>query len=381
MIVILYPQFHGIGGIARYLDAFLSNLPVGAPPVMLVTGEPPSPAWQRRGVECISIPVPKGRLGLAIWSWRARRLVTALDRERGVSVVNLHVPPLIPGLLLPRNVPVVLTAHTTYLGLSGRYEDNRHFKSPWNPLALILKMWMERAIIARADTVVTLTEQGRLELARYGRTERVEIVPNGVDLARFTPADPPCPKDIDVIFCGRIERRKGSRPMVEVCRRLVAVKPDIRIAIVGYGDDESHVWKSLAALSDNILLTGKVCFSDMVSYYRRSRLYASASYYEGLPGTCLEAMAMCLPAVVWDRDFYRGLVVPGVTGRVVTTNAVDDMADELLRLLRQPEVVEQMGANARAVVRDHYDWRALASRLIDVQVSTSRSAQWQEALT
>lgn len=381
MIVILYPQFHGVGGIARYIDAFLANLPSDAPPVVLITGELPAPGWKRRGVEVVTIPVPANRPGLLLWSWKACRRVVELHRERTVSVVNLHMPPLIPGLFLPPGLPLVLTVHTTYLGMSGRYEGNRHFRSPWNPLSLGLKMMLERAAIAQADTVITLTEQGCRELARYGRRSCVAAIPNGVDLAEFSLPGPAVEKDIDVIFCGRIERRKGSRPMVDVCRRLVAANPGIRIAIVGYGDDEAHVWKALAPYADNVLLTGKVSFGDMVSYYRRSRLYASTSYYEGLPGTCLEAMAMHLPAVVWDRDFYRDLVVSGVNGRVVPTNETQAMADEIGRLLRQPSLIESMGDAARGIVRERYDWRRLAARLIDVYAQTARPAPLEEATT
>ncbi|MEY8876772.1 MAG: glycosyltransferase family 4 protein, partial [Leptothrix sp. (in: b-proteobacteria)] len=301
MIVILYPQFHAVGGIARYLDAFLANLPPRAPTVVLVTGDSPPagmPSPSYTGVELIQLPVPRGRFGLLQWSWRAQQCVAALQRRRLIGAINLHLPPLIPalllGLFLSRDVPLVLTAHTTYLGMSGRFDANRHFKSPWQPLSLWLKLQMEHVIFARADRVITLTEQGRRELARYGRTQHISVVPNGVDLAQFKP-DATVEPDIDVIFSGRIEKRKGSRPLAALCRQLVAAYPQIRIAIVGYGDDEAHVRHELADLNDNVLLTGKVSFGAMVSHYQRSRVYASTSYYEGLPGTCLEAMAMGLP--------------------------------------------------------------------------------------
>ena len=39
MIAIVYPQFYGVGGIARYLDSFLSNLPADHPPIYLITGD------------------------------------------------------------------------------------------------------------------------------------------------------------------------------------------------------------------------------------------------------------------------------------------------------------------------------------------------------
>lgn len=369
MIVILYPQFYAVGGIARYLDAFLSNLPAGAPEVVLVTGdEVPAPKTYK-GVSFVHIPVSRSRLGLLLWSWKARQCVAAMHRQRPITALNLHMPPLIPGLFVSSDIPVVLTAHTTYMGMSGRFDGNRNFRSPWNALSLWLKIRMEHHVFARADTVITLTEQGRQELALYGRAQRIAVVPNGVDLAEFKPDDT-VEKDIDVIFSGRIEKRKGSRPMVEVCRRLVAEHPGIRIAIVGYGDDEAHVWRGLADLADNVLLTGKVSFGDMVSYYQRSKVYVSTSYYEGLPGTCLEAMAMGLPAVVWDLLFYRGLVVRGVTGLLEPANDHQAMTRAVSLLLSDANLARTMGQNGRAIVRDHYDWRRLAKQLLDVHERT-----------
>lgn len=381
MIVVFYPQYHGVGGIARYLESFLANLPKGAPPVVLVTGgdaragagpAAPGGVGTEPQIETIHLPAPDNRWGLALWGWRARHCLATLERQRGpITAVNLHIPPLIPGLLLAARFPVVLTAHTTYVGMSGRFEGNRHFRSPWNALSLWLKTAMERHLIARARQVITLTEQGRQELALYGRHEGVHVIPNGVDTAVFTPAPAAAPgaqaaKDIDVLFCGRIEKRKGSRPMVEVCRRLVAAHPGIRIAIVGYGDDEAHVRGQLGVFPAQVQLTGKVPPEQMVGYYRRSRVYASTSYYEGLPGTCLEAMACGVPAVVWDRAFYRGLVVEGLTGRVVPTNDGAAMADAVAALLHAPEAAATLGRQARDLVRERYDWRRLAQQVLEV---------------
>jgi len=363
VIVILYPQFHAVGGIARYLDAFLANLPADAPEVVLVTGDDVGSTKTYRGVRFVHIPVLRSRLGLLLWSWRARRLVAALDRRQGVAALHLHIPPLIPGLFAGMDIPLVLTAHTTYLGMSGRFDGNRNFQSPWNALSLWLKIRIEHLIFARADTVITLTEQGRRELTLYGRTEGVVVIPNGVHLAEFTP-DAAVEKNIDVIFSGRIERRKGSRPLVDVCRRLVADHPLIRIAVVGYGDDEAHVWRELADLSDNVLLTGKVSFGEMVSYYQRSAVYASTSYYEGLPGTCLEAMAMGLPVVAWDLLFYRALVIKGVTGLVEEVNDIAAMTRAIARLLEDKALARTMGQAGRAIVHDRYDWRRLAAQVL-----------------
>lgn len=365
MIAIVYPQFYGVGGIARYLDSFLSNLPPGHATVYVLTNDEHRVPRDYPGVELVHIASRSGRFNLIKWGLQARKVLLQLHAAKKIEWVNLHFPPLIPGLFLPRSIPVVLTAHTTYLGMSGRFYDVKHFDSQWSNLSLAIKSWMERRIFALSSKVITLTEQGRQEVLAYGFKGPVAVVPNGADVRLFTP-DPGVKKEFDLLFCGRIEFRKGSRAMVELCRRLIAAKPDIRIAIVGYGDDDVWVGQELAPFSVNVLLTGKVPFEEMIGFYNRSCVYASTSYYEGLPGTCLEAMAMQLPAVVWDFLFYRGLVEEGRTGFLAAPNDFDAMAAKILNLLTQPELAAELGRNGRALLETSYSWTRLSHDVLNV---------------
>lgn len=365
MIAIVYPQFFQVSGIARYVESFLANLPAQTPRIVLITIDEPGHRPIDPRVEVMRIPNPTHRLGLLTWSLRVRRLLAQWRREGELECINLHTPPMIPALLIGGG-PLVWTAHTTYWGMSGKFEGNRNFDNPWNPLGLWFKIQIEKLLLARAQRVIGLTEQGRQELACYGDVGKVSIVPNGVDISRFDIAGDAPPKDIDVIFAGRIEKRKGSRPMVEVCKRLVAARPGIRIAIVGYGDDDAYVNAELSRLPDNVILAGKVPFDQMVSYYRRSRVYAATSYYEGLPGTCLEAMAVGLPAVTWDLLFYSDLVVEGRTGSLAAPNDLDGMTSAVVALLDDPKRATELGANGRELVRHRYDWRRLSREVLDV---------------
>ena len=128
----------------------------------------------------------------------------------------------------------------------------------------------------------------------------------------------------------------------------------------------AQVREALAPLARNILFTGRIPFGEMASLYQRSRLYASTSFHEGLPGTCLEAMAVGLPAVVWDRLFYRGLVIDGSTGRLAPVNEHDQLVAAILHLLDNPQAALAMGQRARSLVRSRYDWRQLSGQLLEV---------------
>jgi glycosyltransferase involved in cell wall biosynthesis len=365
MIAIVYPQFYGVGGIARYLDSFLKNLPENHPHIYIITGDEHQSARAYQGVTLIHIPFKSNRLALFFWTLKAQSVLNHLYQERKIHGYNLHIPPLITGLLLSKQIPLVLTAHTTYLGMSGQFYERPYFKSQWSQLEIICKRWLEQRIFSKAQAIITLTEQGYQELQKYDVDCPIEVIPNGVDVKDFELAVP-LEKTIDVLFCGRIEKRKGSRAMVEVCHALIALQPNIRICIVGYGDDDDWVNQALQPYAQNVQFTGKVNFSDMKAYYSKSRLYASTSYYEGLPGTCLEAMAMGLPVVVWDFMFYHGLVLPNQTGVLVRPNQVNQMAQSILDVLEKKKASPEYLNQTRAHVEQDYDWKKISKKITDV---------------
>lgn len=365
MIAIVYPQFYGVGGIARYLDSFLSNLPENSPKIYVITGDEHRVERRYDNVEIIHIPFTISRFNLFIWGWDARQIVMRLFTEGKIKAINLHFPPMIPGLLLPKHIPIFLTVHSTYLGMSGKFYPQKYYTSEIGWLPLSIKMWMESRLYKNCKGAITLTEFGRQQMLTYGFDKPITIIPNGVDLNQFR-ATSESAKDIDVIFSGRIELLKGSKKMVEVCKQLIANKPDILIYLVGYGDEESWVRDQLAPYSKNIVMTGKVPFSDMMAYYNRSKLYVSTSYYEGLPGTCLEATAMGLPTIAWDFLFYRGLVMPDKTGYLIAPNDSAAMAQKIVAVLNDVQTLSRLSANTRAHVEEHYNWADLSQQILQV---------------
>lgn len=365
MIAIVYPQFYGVGGIARYLDSFLSNLPKNSPTIYLITGDEHRIERHYENVEIIHIPFTISRFNLFIWGWKARHVLMRLFAEGKIKVINLHFPPMIPGLFLPKHIPIFLTVHSTYLGMSGKFYPEKYYTSEIGWLPLNIKMWMESRLYKNCKGAITLTEFGRQQMLTYGFDKPITIIPNGADLNQFR-ATSESIKDIDVIFSGRIELLKGSKKMVEVCKQLIANKSDILIFIVGYGDEESWVREQLEPYSRNIMMTGKVPFSDMKALYNRSKLYVSTSYYEGLPGTCLEATAMGLPTIAWDFLFYHGLVLPDKTGYLIAPNDSAAMAQKIVAVLNDQQTYNRLVANTRPHAEAHYNWVNLSKKILQV---------------
>ena len=364
MIAIVYPQFYGVGGIARYLDSFLANLPDNHPTIHVITGDENRLDKHFKNVQFIHLPFSANRFNLIFWSLKARKILNQLYAQQKIQCINLHIPPLISGLFMPNRIPLILTAHTTYRGMSGRFYSTKFYTSQWCATEINFKLWVEQRLFSQASKVICLTEQGKQEFHTYDVKRPVVVIPNGVDTDLFQ-INHTAVKDIDILFCGRIEHRKGSRSMVEACIALMQKKNDIKILIVGYGDDDFWVSAQLSAYTSNITLTGKVSFTEMQQFYARSRLYVSTSYYEGLPGTCLEAMAMGVPVIVWNFLFYKDLIEHGKTGFLIEPNNIEKLVTEAVRVLNDAPTRLQVATNARAHAENKYNWKNLSSEIFN----------------
>ena len=81
MIVVVYPQLSGVGGISRYIESWLTNISPDAEKVLVIHGGGAVRLKSRPGVELLHVPMPEGRLGLAIWTHRVRQVLKKLQRQ------------------------------------------------------------------------------------------------------------------------------------------------------------------------------------------------------------------------------------------------------------------------------------------------------------
>ena len=371
-ILIQYPHYGGVGGISRYLESFLENIPHNKQlEITLLTNENENAPKFKHKINILRVPLNKNRLSLIRWSLVCKRIVHKLYANNKIDLVNLHIPPLIPGLATTK-APYIVTAHSTYFGMSGKLANKQYYKKQHSNLEKFIRFKIEKLIFTNAVKIICLTPRVKEELKAYGiKADKIEICPNGVDCAFFNTKG--IKKDIDLLFIGRLEAIKGSKSLIHLCKLLVKNKSDIKICIVGYGDDFDIIKETLQeeVKRGNILLTGKVSFSDTLQYYDRSKIYVSTSYYEGLPSTCLEAMSMELPVIVWNMQFYSGLVENGKSGFTIPVDNYSLMKEKILLLLNTERTRKNMGKYGRQKVFKEYSWHNLAPKLLNIMTQLS----------
>jgi glycosyltransferase involved in cell wall biosynthesis len=140
--------------------------------------------------------------------------------------------------------------------------------------------------------------------------ERVHVVPNGVDLERFTPAGPELELDapgVRLLFVGGLIRRKGPDALLEAYRSAFAGRDDVTLVIKDFGgggvyagtDREGlRAYAAAGELPRVVLLEDELSGEEMAALYRACDVLVHPYRGEGFAMPVLEAMACGLPVVV-----------------------------------------------------------------------------------
>lgn len=231
--------------------------------------------------------------------------------------------------------------------------------------------WLFDYAIGNASLLAAQTEKQReLLVQNYG--VQSEIVNIAVDAANPAAARS---KDIDVLWVGNMRPVKRPDIVLELARRL----PALRFAIVGgsvpSGEDYFQRVAAEAKTLPNVLLTGAVPYDAIGDWFERSRLHVNTSDSEGFPNTFLQAWIRCVPVVsFFDPD---GLIERRDLGqRCVDT---DGMCAAIERLLSNPAEGAAIGKRAQAFVSSQYSARNIALQYLEL-LDRRRSAPLESKL-
>jgi glycosyltransferase involved in cell wall biosynthesis len=254
-------------------------------------------------------------------------------------------------------VPVVQTFHA--LGSVKRRHQGPADTSPADRVDL------ERGLCRDVTHGVATCSAEVFELRRLGLpSDRVSIVPCGVDTAVFTPRGPVAARTDRrrLLVLGRIVERKGHDDAV---RALVSV-PDAELVVVGgppaeelAGVPEVQRLRAVAAeagVADRLVFTGSVGRADVPAWVRSADVVLAVPWYEPFGITPLEAMACGRPVVATAVGGLVDTVVDGVTGDLVPPRDPDALGEALAALLADDERRAAYGAAGVRRARARYRW-------------------------
>ena len=302
-----------------------------------------------------SVPLPSGgSIARVSLSWWLYPKVRALLKKEQFDIIHLHEPmaPILPLCVLEFSKSVnVGTFHASY-----SRQHLYRFTSP------IIKRWQKRlhgniAVSPAARRYVNNTFPGDYE-----------IIPNGIDFKHFSGNVSPLPQyqdgKLNILFVGRLEKRKGLQYLLEAYSKLKWEIPNIRLIVVGPGNPDKESYRILSSHNlQDVDFVGKVSYDDLPRYYASADIFCSpATGAESFGIVLLEAMAAGKPVVASDIEGFRGVMTDGEHGLLVPKKDSDALADALGKLARDPELRSKLGGQGNRTAEE-YRWEVVAGRV------------------
>jgi len=186
---------------------------------------------------------------------------------------------------------------------------------------------------------------------RYGRLagRSIEVIPTGVDLARFSPAparrDPAMPFTIGI--AARLHPVKRLDDAITAIRTLT--ERGVRCRLVIAGEGPRHAYLETLARGLDVALLGAV--EDMPAFLRSLDAFLLPSDHEGTPAALVEAMAIGLPCVATRAGGMPALL--GNAGLLVPRRDPSAIAGAIERLIADTGARERLGRLAVEQARHH----------------------------
>lgn len=229
---------------------------------------------------------------------------------------------------------------------------------------------LERLTYKSADEVVVTNESYAEVANRRGRVprDRITVVRTGPDTNILTPREPD-PKlkngrDYLVHFHGVMGPQDGVDLVIEAARILVfdRGRTDIHFSVLGKGDSWAELTEMMNSysLSGHVYMPGRVSDSELFAHLSTADLGLSADPPNPLNDVStmnktMEYMAFGVPVVAFDLKETR--VSAGSSAVYVETPTAAAYADEIERLLAEPELRRKLSEEGTARARSVLDWK------------------------
>jgi phosphatidylinositol alpha-mannosyltransferase len=309
------------------------------------------------------IPVSGSIARITISPWLSSRIKAILNREE-FDIIHLHEP------LMPMLCTTVLRlSRTTNIG-TFHASGARSWYNYGSPLAkLLLKKWFRKL-----NGKIAVSELAMNCVSKHF-PEYYHIIPNGIDLKHFSPDVSPfdefCDGKLNILFVGRLEKRKGLNYLLKSYQQVKQEIPDSRLIIVGPGTRLRRKYEKQVkrGILEDVVFIGYASYDDLPRYYKTADVFcAPATGFESFGIILLEAMAIGKPIVASNVEGYASLITHGVEGYLVPPRDEKELARSLISLLRDESLRQKMGAKGQLKARE-YAWEDIAQRLLDYYAS------------
>jgi glycosyltransferase involved in cell wall biosynthesis len=222
-----------------------------------------------------------------------------------------------------------------------------------------------KAIWKKAAILVACSEGLKSRALRFLPSVSIDVIPNGVDLDGFSPAEAGKKSDVlKLLTVGRLSVTKRVEMLIDAVEILKNDGCKIHFQIAGGGGLETSLRRFVTdrKLNDVIEIMGRVGSEKMPDLYRDNDVFISASMQEGMSNAMLEAMASGLPIITTRCEGVEELITDN--GIVVEQPDYESIAKAIKKLASDQNRYKQMSIAARKQA-EKFSWESVAEQYLD----------------
>ncbi|HKW71417.1 MAG TPA: glycosyltransferase family 4 protein [Candidatus Dormibacteraeota bacterium] len=318
----------------------------------------------------IAIPVNDSVARITL-SFHLANQIAAIVADERFDVLHFHEP-LMPALPLT----MLRMSNTANVGTFHAFAHSNIGYYYGRPLL--------RPYLAHLHRAIAVSEPARAFVARYFPKFPMRVIPNGVDGNVYRPGLAPIrhlrDDNVNILFVGRLEKRKGLGDLLRAYRTLQTRVQNTRLIVVGDGPLRGRVESYVARhRMPNVVMAGYVPDSVKPRYYASADIFcAPATGAESFGIVLLEALASRLPVVATEVPGYMSVLEPGKDSITVPPKNWRELAASLVILARDEELRRRLADYALVKAR-RYSWDLIASEVVDVYQDARRVLAAQPA--
>jgi L-malate glycosyltransferase len=221
-----------------------------------------------------------------------------------------------------------------------------------------------KPIWKHASALIACSQGLKTRALKFFPSAEIDVIPNGIDLERFSPAPESAGTSLRLLTVGRLSTTKRLPLLIDAVETLGKEGCPVRLTIVGGGALESQLRQMLDEknIRGAVTLVGRRSAEQMPETYRSHDLYVSASAQEGMSNAMLEAMASGLPIVTTRCEGVDELIADN--GIVVNAPAPAELA-KAIRTLAENSSMRKAMATAARTRASLFSWSCAADQYIE----------------
>ena len=302
--------------------------------------------------------------------------VKKIINEFNPDIVHVHHPFLLSSAAImygkKLGIPKILTLHT-------QYEQYAYYASPVPERVTQKAIKMIISHLAyKIDCITTPSASMKKLIESYGIKNRIEVIPNAIDLISFREDNELKKTEIKkkynlkeddkiILFVGRVASEKSIDKIIKSLA--IIKKRDIskeKLLIVGSGSamDELKQLARTLKVEEDVIFAGAVSYEEIKHYYKMAYVFTIASTTETFGMVTIEALASGVPVLAVKAPGAVDILTDGLDGLLVD-NDTEKFADALENIIREPELRERLSLGALKT-SEKYSIDTISERMLNL---------------